>query len=84
MHAEPRLSSARVQGDWSGKSAGGCKNHATCPNNPQFLLQVTSPTNTHLLLTQTERTDFDHIGFYIAKTCTHIFSSLLTACSGVV
>lgn len=57
-----------IEGDWNGKSAGGCKNHATCPNNPQFLLQVTSPTNTHLLLTQTERTDFDHIGFYIAKT----------------
>ncbi|KAL6076589.1 Constitutive triple response 4 [Balamuthia mandrillaris] len=57
-----------VEGEWAGKSAGGCKNNPTCPNNPQYLLQVTEPTVAHMLLVQNDKTEFDHIGFYVAKT----------------
>eukprot|EP01090_Pellita_catalonica_P021978 TRINITY_DN8376_c0_g1_i1.p1 TRINITY_DN8376_c0_g1~~TRINITY_DN8376_c0_g1_i1.p1 ORF type:complete len:930 (+),score=157.90 TRINITY_DN8376_c0_g1_i1:46-2835(+) len=57
-----------VAGRWSGKSAAGCKNNPGCPRNPQYLIQVNQKTVTHLLLTQEDNKDFDHIGFYVQRT----------------
>jgi len=58
-----------VDGEWVGKLAGGCKNNPGCSNNPQYLLQILGqPTSIHVLLIQEDKTDFDHIGFYIQKT----------------
>jgi len=33
--------------EWKGETAGGCNNHATCSNNPQFRLIVSQPTGAH-------------------------------------
>jgi len=57
-----------VQGEWKDETAGGCKNHATFLNNPQYLLTVTEKTKLDALLLQQEEEDFDPISFYIIKT----------------
>jgi len=57
-----------IEGAWKEKSAGGCKNNVTCSNNPQYLLQLSTATNVHLLLVQSSEAEFDHIGFYVCTT----------------
>lgn len=56
-----------IEGEWAGKGAGGCKNNATCVNNPQYLMNLSERTTVHILLVQEKKTSFDHIGFYILK-----------------
>jgi hypothetical protein len=57
-----------LQGEWYGKSAGGCRNHPTCPNNQQYLLKVKQKASVTIILTQNDVEDFECIGFYILKT----------------
>jgi len=66
------------KGEWKGKSAGGCRNHATCINNPQFLIRTRKATTATILLSQMAKDQFDAIGFYIlkAKSTSHKASKL--------
>ena len=57
-----------VQGEWRGKSAGGCLNHSTWRFNPQIFLTVRSKINLTIKLTQEIDEDLNHIGFYVAKS----------------
>ena len=41
-----------VRSEWKGRTAGGCCNHDTVPDNPQMLLTITRPTEVVLTLTQ--------------------------------
>ncbi len=44
-----------LRGAWKGPTAGGCTNHESVKNNPQFLLTITQPnTNVVLNLSQTD------------------------------
>jgi hypothetical protein len=59
-----------VQGEWKGKTAGGCLNHPfTWRNNPQFLMTVSQPIDLDFRLRQSEGAGgkFQSIGFYIVK-----------------
>jgi hypothetical protein len=68
-----------VNGEWTGVSAGGCRNHRTFKNNPKFHLLVTghcdiesemetTTTTLFVLLSQTEKHDFNPLGFYVVKS----------------
>jgi hypothetical protein len=57
-----------IKGEWKEETAGGCKNHASFLNNPQYLLTVQDKTKLDALLLQQEEEDFDPISFYIIKT----------------
>jgi len=41
--------------EWKGPSAGGCNNHATLVDNPQFRLIINQPTKLRIRLFQTSR-----------------------------
>jgi len=58
------------KGEWKAKSAAGCLNHASFPNNPQFVLKSETLTNATILLTQQhhEGAEGDTVGFYIFET----------------
>jgi hypothetical protein len=67
-----------MKGEWIGFSAGGCRNHRTFKNNPQYHIVVTgqsdddsvmdtTDTELTILLSQTEKTDFNPLGFYVVK-----------------
>ncbi len=43
-----------VASAWRGNSAGGCTNHDSAQNNPQFHLWITAPTKIFLILSQQE------------------------------
>jgi Calpain large subunit, domain III len=57
-----------VRGEWSGKSAGGCRNFQTCPDNAQYLLKVRKQGDVTILLSQSLKKRFDAIGFYVVQT----------------
>jgi len=60
--------SVDAEGEWHEKSAGGCRNYATCKNNPQFLIKAKKPTEVNVILSQIPKSDIDVIGFYLFKT----------------
>ncbi len=41
-----------MQGEWRGKTAGGCTNNPTAINTPQYLLRLKEPTTVHIYLKQ--------------------------------
>lgn len=43
---------ASVAGEWFGETAGGCSNHDTVANNPQFLLTIRRPVDAVITLSQ--------------------------------
>ncbi|EGG21714.1 calpain-like cysteine protease [Cavenderia fasciculata] len=57
----------RTSSVWTGISAGGCANHHTWRNNPQFLLRVESRTSLTITLQQHASNNVFHIGFYVAR-----------------
>eukprot|EP01129_Flabellula_baltica_P016956 TRINITY_DN9254_c0_g1_i1.p1 TRINITY_DN9254_c0_g1~~TRINITY_DN9254_c0_g1_i1.p1 ORF type:complete len:998 (+),score=248.60 TRINITY_DN9254_c0_g1_i1:24-2996(+) len=52
------------------KTAGGCTNHSTWVDNPQYTIKVNTPGTVVVTLTQNieSRTDLTHIGLYAWKT----------------
>jgi hypothetical protein len=62
---EEKLS--RLQGEWKGKSAGGCLNHPTWRFNPQFVVKITKPVKLRIQLEQNPGNRIQFIGFYIIK-----------------
>lgn len=57
-------------GQWRGKSAGGCRHHLTWRNNPQYFLKISEPTTVLISLSQPNlaaqhRTSLASIGFYV-------------------
>ena len=52
---------------WSGASAGGCSNFDTCKNNPQFLLEISVPTQTFITVAKDmlNASDVEHIAFFV-------------------
>ena len=54
-------------GSWEGRGAAGCRNHPSCPSNPQFLLRVRRPGDVTILLSQPQA-KFDQVGFYLLTT----------------
>lgn len=73
------VSKHKIQGEWKGVTAGGCSNHDTWRNNPQYLLSLKQKTTVHILLAQPElrsreqKKQYPHIGFYVAKTTSMYF-----------
>jgi uncharacterized lipoprotein NlpE involved in copper resistance len=58
-----------VHGEWLGPSAGGCINHPTWRNNPQYFLFLKQTATLHVTLIQNESVGEHSIGFYIVKVC---------------
>jgi len=59
------------KGEWKGKSSGGCLNHETFANNPQFVLKAELLTNAIILLTQSptqSESESDTVGLYVFET----------------
>jgi len=58
-----------VKGEWNEETAGGCKNHSTFYQNPQYLLSVKeNNTSIAMLLDKViENPDYDVLGLYIYK-----------------
>lgn len=60
----------RLPGNWDSLTAGGCINHSTFRNNPQYLLQVKVASET-LQVELSQPSGQSHpIGFYLAKSAT--------------
>jgi hypothetical protein len=57
-----------LQGEWKGKTAGGCLNHQTWRFNPQIFLTVTKPSKVAITISQEGKTDLAAIGFYVFKS----------------
>lgn len=57
----------RVEGSWDISTAGGCKNHKTFKNNPQFLVKVEEETPISATVCHNEE-NFDSIAFYVYKS----------------
>ncbi len=56
------------QGDWRGDSAGGCINHWTWRNNPQFMLTVKKDLTATVTLKQGDSDAMPSAGFYVTKS----------------
>jgi hypothetical protein len=56
------------QGEWKGKSAGGCLNHQTWRFNPQIFLTVNKPSKVTITLSQEGKANLAAIGFYVFKS----------------
>ena len=55
--------SASIKSAWRGEAAGGCPNHSSWRNNPQFVLEVPSGgAKVKLALSTDQRT---HVGIYV-------------------
>ncbi|EGC39554.1 hypothetical protein DICPUDRAFT_93560 [Dictyostelium purpureum] len=65
-HSSQPTISNRVNGIWSGETAGGCANTPLWRKNPQYLLQIVQTTTIRITLRQTGD-KLVHIGFYFAK-----------------
>ncbi len=63
------INTATVQeGKWEGNSAGGCKNHPTVTQNPQYSLECTKAATVTVTLSQIGKEPFDTIGLYVCKS----------------
>lgn len=56
----------RVDGEWEGRSAGGCKNNKSFKYNPQYLIRVEEETPVSITVSH-EEDDFDSVGLYVYK-----------------
>lgn len=56
------------EGKWEGPTAGGCKNHPTVTNNPQYSLECEKAMTVTVTLSQTSKEPFDTIGLYVCKS----------------
>lgn len=58
-----------MEGDWRDGRGGGCKNHPSWRNNPQYHFKVRqAPVKLYALLSQPEtEEDMPHIGYYLLK-----------------
>jgi len=56
-----------LQGQWKGKTAGGCLNHQSWRNNPQYFLAIKQQTKVVITLTQEGKSNFSSIGFYVIR-----------------
>lgn len=59
-----------VSGEWTKESAGGCRNHGTFTDNPQYLLTIPQgnvEAQARILLFQREKEDFEPISAYVVK-----------------
>jgi len=56
------------QGEWKGETAGGCINHWTWRNNPQFILTVKKDLIATITLKQGETETMPSVGFYVTKS----------------
>lgn len=67
--AKKWTSEISFKGEWKGDLAGGCKNHRTFYNNPQYLLSVKEDnTAVSILLEKINKNpDFDVLGLYICE-----------------
>jgi len=72
---------SECEGEWKGKSAGGCVNFPTWRNGPQFQLTPKFITNVHVLLElhvdPQEQIHYPHIGFYVVKSTDPNFKRVL-------
>jgi hypothetical protein len=62
--------SISLSGAWTEETAGGCRNHSSFLNNPQYLLTIPEGTvepQGRVLLFQREKSDFDSISVYVVK-----------------
>lgn len=62
---------ATWQGEWKGSTAGGCKNHKSFKENPQFTFRLDGEDASYAtgVVFQTEQgEDFSKLGFYVFKT----------------
>lgn len=70
-----------LKGKWDAASAGGCKNHKTFKHNPQFPFAVAEKTEAVFMVHQTEKDEFDNLGFYIVKSDSTSSARLLHLCA---
>lgn len=59
------------QGEWKGSTAGGCKNHKSFKENPQFTFRLDGEDASYAtgVVFQSEQgEDFSKLGFYVFKT----------------
>eukprot|EP01130_Rhizamoeba_saxonica_P016287 TRINITY_DN7499_c0_g1_i1.p1 TRINITY_DN7499_c0_g1~~TRINITY_DN7499_c0_g1_i1.p1 ORF type:complete len:1144 (-),score=258.70 TRINITY_DN7499_c0_g1_i1:25-3456(-) len=60
---------ATMEGEWKNDTAGGCTNHPTWKNNPQYYFEVTTKNTIPLVLEQHPSDgNLVHIGMYVWKT----------------
>jgi len=57
-----------MSGEWKGKTMGGCPNFPTWKNNPQYLINLSEPSQLTVILTQSQKEKLPYIGFYIIKS----------------
>eukprot|EP01094_Clydonella_sp_ATCC50884_P023277 TRINITY_DN5531_c0_g1_i1.p1 TRINITY_DN5531_c0_g1~~TRINITY_DN5531_c0_g1_i1.p1 ORF type:complete len:829 (-),score=238.19 TRINITY_DN5531_c0_g1_i1:264-2750(-) len=57
-----------AKGIWKGKTAGGCRSHSTCPNNPQFLIRTRKATKAIIAVERSDDDLGDAFGVYVVKT----------------
>ena len=55
-----------LQGEWLGATAGGCINHPTWRNNPQYFLFMRQTATVTITLVQ-DGGDDHSVGFYVVK-----------------
>ena len=65
----PSWKALEVKGEWRGKTAGGCCNHPSFGDNPQYLLTVKRPTHVLIALAQSDVRGSDCDFFPISLNC---------------
>jgi hypothetical protein len=68
MRSSKDWKTSSLKGKWDGATAGGCKNHKTFKHNPQFPFAVTEKSQAVFLVYQTEKDEFDNMGWYVVKS----------------
>lgn len=59
-----------IEGEWTKETAGGCRNHGTFLDNPQYVLTIPQGSvepHARIMLFQREKEDFEPISVYIVK-----------------
>jgi hypothetical protein len=57
-----------AQSEWKGETAGGCINHWTWRNNPQFMLTAKKDLIATVTLKQGDADNMPSAGFYVTKS----------------